>query len=255
MQEETTDSAPEQTHQYKPTMLKASHKDMHQKDKSKQFVDNDEFYAEIVKYKETGKISNRLGEIIMKLVERFATQHYYRGYAFKEDMIAEAIAHNIANIGKFDTEKFKNPFSYFTQCTYFSFLGYIGREKRELYKKYKSTQTALMDMDDIESEFIPVFDDEKRVMSDFIDAYETSIKKEKNKKSAQPNPELEGVDVVKTYGNVLFNEFQEGQPIETGNDLESVGVYTKTKYHVLFDQDLDAMDLYDAGLTDEETNE
>lgn len=251
MEENTDDIVTE--HTYKPTMMKASVKDMHQKDKSRQFVNNKEFFDEIVKYRESGKISNRLGEIMLKLVEKFATQHYYRGYTFKEDMISEAVVHNIAKLPNFDTDKFTNPFSYFTQCTYFSFLTYIAREKKELYTKYKSTQTTLMSMEGVDSEIIPLFDDDLRIMSDFVDAYEASANNANIKKKNSQEPK---VDVVKGYNNVLFSGLQESSSTddEMIADMERMGLYKASKAHNLFDKDLDQMDLYDdeiIGDTDE----
>lgn len=244
------EEAVERVHQYKPTMIKAGVKDMHQKDKSKQFVNNQEFFDEIVKFRDSGRISNRLGEIMIMLVERFATQHYYRGYAFKEDMIAEAIAHNITKLSNFDTAKFTNPFSYFTQCTYFSFLNYIAKEKKELYTKYKSTQVALMSMDDVDSEIIPLFDDDQRIMSDFIDAFETNSKQSAKSKKAGAAPK---VDVVKTYNNALFEGLQESAPAvdDMSEELEELGIYKRSKAHALFDQDLDQMDLYDGEMIED----
>lgn len=222
-----------------PTLRKASIKDVHQKNKDKFFIDNDEFYDEIVKAQQTGVVSERLGEIFLKLVQGFATQHYYRGYAFKDDMIMYAVLHNIQRVDRFNIEH-KNPFSYYTQCTYFSFLGYIQNEKKALYTKYKATQNQLSELEGSEY-FETIPQDDLQIMSSYVEAFEKTLKTRKNATEEEETADMNASRFISSsvHKEDFFIENEiESIRTELGIDMP----YTPENNY--FDQDLDNMDLY-----------
>ena len=59
-------------------------------------------------------------------------------------MISDGIENCVNYIGNFNPEKSSNPFAYFTQIIYYAFLRRIQREKKQLYIKHKSLETAIV---------------------------------------------------------------------------------------------------------------
>ena len=112
------------------------------------FVDNEKFYNEMVSWKqalyknrengsdERPDIPEYIGECIWKIASRYATKPNWRN-SYNEDMVGDAVEECIKYLDRFDETKSKNPFSYFTQIVYYSFLRKISTEKKLLYIKYK----------------------------------------------------------------------------------------------------------------------
>jgi len=138
------------------------------------YIDNKEFYAAIVERKtllkeaeingtEPPRITNYLGECILKIATRLATKGNFSGYAYKSEMIGDAIENCFIYFDKFDTSKSTNPFSYYTQIIYFAFLRRIAKEKNQFYIKHKIIQSvgetvlALQNQDNESSEFVNGF--------------------------------------------------------------------------------------------------
>lgn len=118
------------------------------KAKSIHYVDNQKFLAEIVKYKklcleaeESGedkpRISNYLGECILKIARKLANRPNFINYSYKDDMILDGIENCIQYFDNFDPEKSKNAFSYFTSIIWYAFLRRIDKEKKQSYIKGK----------------------------------------------------------------------------------------------------------------------
>ena len=75
----------------------------------------------------------------------------------------------------FDPSKSKNPFAYFTQIIYYAFLRRIGKEKKQLYVKYKATEQMgildefeMMEFEDGTSRQFELYDN----IAEFIENYE-----------------------------------------------------------------------------------
>ena len=107
------------------------------------FVDNQKLYDEIVAYQKACKIAkiqqksepklNRyLALTLMEIATRFSQRKNFRNYYYIDDMISGALENLIKSVKKFDTERFKNPFAYFTQVVYYAFINYISREKKQM---------------------------------------------------------------------------------------------------------------------------
>ena len=122
------------------------------------YVDNVALYEELKvflpKYREAKargeimRVPESIGSAILMIARRFASLHQFYHYPFKEDMISTAAEKCIRKIGNFDTDKFNNPFSYFTQTCFFEFIEYIKAEKQETYKKMRSVVDVFSSMQD-----------------------------------------------------------------------------------------------------------
>ena len=101
------------------------------------YVTNKLFYDALVERKRKRvdnpelQVTNYIGECFVKIATNLAHKHNFNGYSYKDEMIADAIESCLAAVDKFDTEKYQNPFAYFTQCAYFAFLQRISREKKQ----------------------------------------------------------------------------------------------------------------------------
>ena len=164
------------------------------------FVDNEKFYNEMVAWKkllyknreqgieERPEIPDYIGECIWKIATRFATKPNWRN-SYTEDMVGDAIEECIKYLDRFDEAKSRNPFSYFTQIVYYSFLRKISSEKKQLYIKYKVILNS--DVDDFfDGDAKDVAYNKESVLShmqanEYIEYYENNVKRSprnKNKK-------------------------------------------------------------------------
>ena len=78
----------------------------------------------------SGKATNKLALMWMKLCDRYATRGNVRGYTYNDEMRGQAIL-QLAQIGlQFDESKSNNPFAYYTAAVTNSFVRIINIEKR-----------------------------------------------------------------------------------------------------------------------------
>ena len=77
-----------------------------------------------------GKITNELGKMFMKLVERYSQRGNWRGYTYVDEMRGTALV-QLAQIGlQFNEAKSDNPFAYYTATVNNSFTRVLNLEKR-----------------------------------------------------------------------------------------------------------------------------
>ena len=116
--------------------------------RSEHYVNNKEFLAAIVEYKEKvalaaergeakPRITNYLGECFLKIATHLSFKPNFVNYMFKDDMVCDGIENCVQYINNFNPEKSKNPFAYFTQIIYYAFLRRIQKEKKQLEIKGK----------------------------------------------------------------------------------------------------------------------
>lgn len=121
---------------------------MAKRKRSEHYVNNKEFLAALIKYREDieiaqikGKpkprITNYLGECFLKIATHLSFKPNFVNYMFKEDMISDGIENCVQYIHNFNPQKSQNPFAYFTQIIHYAFLRRIQREKRQLEIKIK----------------------------------------------------------------------------------------------------------------------
>ena len=123
---------------------------MAKKDKKKavHYVNNKEFLAAIVERKEliaeaeaadepVPQRSNYLGECILKIANHLSYRPNFINYTYREEMISDGIENCLQYIDRFNPEKSKNPFAYFTQIIYYAFVRRIQKEKKQQMIKEK----------------------------------------------------------------------------------------------------------------------
>ena len=116
--------------------------------KAEHYVNNKEFLAALIKYREDKEIAEiqgkpkppiprYIGECFLKIANHLSFKPNFVNYMFKEDMISDGIENCVQYIHNFNPEKSSNPFAYFTQIIYYAFLRRIQKEKRQLEIKSK----------------------------------------------------------------------------------------------------------------------
>ena len=166
--------------------------------KKKQYINNEDFLKALVEYKEKCKVAkkedkdvppipNYIGECFMKIAENLSHKPNFLSYTFRDEMVADAIENCVMYVDNFDPGKSSNPFAYFTQIVYYAFLRRIQKEKKQLYVKYKSTETAgILDefeLNENEDGTFRQFELYENI-SEFIGNYENARKEKKAKKAA-----------------------------------------------------------------------
>lgn len=118
------------------------------KKQKQHYVDNQEFLAAIIKYKEEveiakikglpkPRVNNYIGGCFLKIATHLSYKPNFINYMYKDDMICDGIENCIQYIDNFNPDKSRNPFAYFTQIVYFAFLRRIAKEKRQMDIKEK----------------------------------------------------------------------------------------------------------------------
>ena len=121
---------------------------MARRKRSEHYVNNKEFLAALIKYREDKEIAELrgkpkpqipryIGECFLKIANHLSFKPNFVNYMFKEDMISDGIENCVQYIHNFNPEKSRNPFAYFTQIIHYAFLRRIQREKRQLEIKNK----------------------------------------------------------------------------------------------------------------------
>lgn len=160
--------------------------------KNKDYVNNETFYLEMIRYKNSveeavkaGKpkppIPNYIGHCIMSIANKLSNSGNFIGYSYRDEMIADGIENCIMYIDNFDPEKSKMPFAYFTQIIWFAFIRRIQKEKRQQYIKAKNLQ--MISLEDSLNEVMSI---ERMApndaMNDLISKFEETNTKKKEKK-------------------------------------------------------------------------
>ena len=121
---------------------------MAKRKRSEHYVNNKEFLAALIKYREDKEIAllqdkpkppipRYVGECFLKIANHLSFKPNFVNYMFKEDMISDGIENCVQYIHNFNPEKSQNPFAYFTQIIHYAFLRRIQKEKRQLEIKNK----------------------------------------------------------------------------------------------------------------------
>jgi len=121
---------------------------MTKRKRSEHYVNNKDFLAALIKYREDKEIAELqgkpkppipryIGECFLKIANHLSFKPNFVNYMFKEDMISDGIENCVQYIHNFNPEKSQNPFAYFTQIIHYAFLRRIQREKRQLEIKNK----------------------------------------------------------------------------------------------------------------------
>jgi hypothetical protein len=77
-----------------------------------------------------GQITNKLAKMYLMLCDRYALRYNWRGYTYKDEMIASAVL-QLTYVGlRFNEAKSSNPFAYYTAAISNSFCRVLNSEKR-----------------------------------------------------------------------------------------------------------------------------
>ena len=122
------------------------------------YVDNKVLYVAMVEHrakylaaKEAGtelpRVSNYIGDCLLKISTRLSLSPNFVNYPFREEMVMDGVENCLAYLHNFDPDhigkrsgKKQNPFAYFTQIIWFAFLRRIAKEKKQLVVKQKALQ-------------------------------------------------------------------------------------------------------------------
>ena len=161
------------------------------------YINNKDFLREMTKYRQSIRRAKRNGEpkpqipryvaeCFMKIAENLSHKPNFLSYTFRDEMVADAIENCVMYVDNFDPSKSSNPFAYFTQIVYYAFLRRIQKEKKQLYVKYKSTETAgILDefeLNENEDGTFRQFELYENI-SEFISNYENARKEKKAKRA------------------------------------------------------------------------
>jgi hypothetical protein len=94
------------------------------------YLSNKEIVPELVKLRESGVVSEKLGGIFISIATNLSNKANFTGYTWKDEMIGEAIYTCIKYGKNFNPEKSNNGFAYITQICYNSFINYIKKQNR-----------------------------------------------------------------------------------------------------------------------------
>ena len=109
---------------------------------------------ELRRYKKTGQMSERLGEMFLAIARRFTARSCFYGYSYRDDMVSEAVYRMVTQVDKFDPDHPSgNPFAYFTQIAYHQVLNVLKKEKKQVAIKDMTRERVWRQMS--EEEGIP----------------------------------------------------------------------------------------------------
>ena len=164
--------------------------------KSTHYIDNDHFYNEMKDWIKLVKeaenegdpmppVTDYIGLCFMNIAENLSKKGNFVKYSFRDEMVSDAIENCIMYAHNFDPDKSKNPFSYFTQITYFAFLRRIEKEKKQMYIRFKSSHNMVSQGATYESNEVQLhLNTNADYINAFIEDFEDKLhkNKEKNKK-------------------------------------------------------------------------
>jgi hypothetical protein len=105
------------------------------------YINNSELATELEFFKKTcqynkkgkyvkGKISEVLGEMILRIATNLGNDRCFVNYTWKSDMVAEAVFTCVKYLHNYDKEKSGNPFGYITMICRHAFLNFIAKQKK-----------------------------------------------------------------------------------------------------------------------------
>lgn len=109
--------------------------------KEKFYVEPKKFDEEILKYYDSGEMSDELASMVSKIANKLSYASNFVNYTYREEMVGDGIVRMFKALmaKKYDREKGTNPFSYFTRIAFNAFRNRIKKEKHihEAHEKYQ----------------------------------------------------------------------------------------------------------------------
>lgn len=129
------------------------------------YIDNKKFYQAMKDWKNDiltaeknnrprPQVTNYLGECFVKICNHLAYKSNFVNYTFRDEMILDGIENCLRYADRFNPDKSENPFAYFTQITYYSFIRRIKKEARQTETKLRYLQSIDLQqlLDEIEGD-------------------------------------------------------------------------------------------------------
>ena len=115
------------------------------------YIDNKRFFKEISIWKEewdrnvaedkpAPRCTEYLGGCFVKISNHLAYKSNFVNYTYRDEMILDGIENCLRYADRFNPEKSNNPFAYFTQITYYSFIRRIKKEAKQAETKLRVLQ-------------------------------------------------------------------------------------------------------------------
>ena len=112
------------------------------KKKGVHYIDNKEFHAAMIAWKELCKeaeeageekpqVTNYIGECFLKIANGLSYRPNFINYTYRSEMVSDGIENCLQYLDNFNPEKSNNPFAYFTQIIYYAFIRRIQKEKKQ----------------------------------------------------------------------------------------------------------------------------
>lgn len=165
-----------------------------QKRATRNYVNNKDLLEALIAYQkdcreaedageERPRVPDYIGTCIYQIATRLATKPNFSGYSYKEDMISDGIENCLLYINNFNPEKSQNPFAYFTQIIWYAFLRRIQKEKKQMYIRFKSSQSMIAAGETYTGEDLNLqLNTTADYMNDFIEDFEDKLRRDKEKK-------------------------------------------------------------------------
>jgi DNA-directed RNA polymerase specialized sigma24 family protein len=103
---------------------------MNKRDQSGDYVKNKDLKLELITYKQTGIVSERLGGMLMTIARNYCTKGNFSGYTWKQDMISDAVLSCMKYMKNFNEEKSSNAFAYITKICHNAFIAHIKKQNK-----------------------------------------------------------------------------------------------------------------------------
>lgn len=108
------------------------------------YLKNDDLMVEWEHWKETGVISERLGQQMLMLAQHVMESRQFNRYRqnMKEDMVSDGVMKIMTNLKNFKPEK-GSLFSYMTRCVFTASIDYLAKHYKDMNRKRQLLLDAL----------------------------------------------------------------------------------------------------------------
>jgi len=125
------------------------------KKSNKRYINGVDFHNKLVWFynarekNENILIPDFIGLCLRHIANNLASKVNFSGYSFKEEMVGDAIVKMMEAVveEKYDASISQNPFAYFSQITWNSFLQRIAKERKESYIVHKNMDNLFINED------------------------------------------------------------------------------------------------------------
>jgi len=130
------------------------------KDPASYSVDKEQLKLDLLAYRdacllaeaegrETPRIPNSIGKAFLQIATILSKKHYFIGYSFINDMIADAVLKCCEACRKFDPTIGTSAFAYFMQVCWYEFLDRLKQEKKQKIVKASIVQNIGTMLEDV----------------------------------------------------------------------------------------------------------